>query len=243
MGSTYLELTNRVIRKINEVELTQTNFLSAKGMQAVCKDAIRDSISEINQQEWDWPYHAVQTTQTLLVGESEYAWPSDFKTADWNSFQIVADEVLQVTNTHLQFIDRDEWYTRQRDIDNDNPNGIRVPVYVFKAHGNGFGVSPVADKAYTIEYRYYRQENPLTSYEDTTDIPSVYDNVIVMGALWHMNLFKENQAGVGIAQESFKKGINAMYSILVGVHGDSVRDTRVNFGGNTWNAENGAYHL
>jgi hypothetical protein len=244
MGSTYLELTNSVIRRINEVELSQSNFLAAKGMQAVCKDAVRDSIAEINQQDWDWPYHAVQISQPLVVGVTEYSWPNDFKSVDWNTFQITRDVDLNVESTHLNYVDRDEWYDNQRDIDDDNSEtGIRVPQHVFKAHGLGFGVSPSPDKIYNLEYRYYRRERTLSAYDDRTDIPEDFTNVIIMGALTHMNLFRENQAGVDIAAGKFKSGIKSMYNILVGIHGDHMRDTRVSFGGNWLSSDNGAYHL
>lgn len=240
-GSTFIELTNRVLRKINEVELTESNFASTRGLQSICKDAVRDSIMEINQQDWDWPYHAIQTTQTLQPGVNEYVWPVDFKTVDWNSFQIVKSEEFNINNTHLEYIDRDEWYSYRKDIDEDNGVDGRLPIYVFKSHGIGFGVTPAPDKTYTIEYRYYRNETPMSVFGDKTDIPVQFDNIIVMGALWHMNLFRENAPGVGIAQEKFKAGIKAMYNILVGIHGDHIRDTRVNFGGPV-DVSNGVYH-
>jgi hypothetical protein len=228
-GSTYLDLVNRVIRRINEVELTETSFASARGMQAVVKDAVRDAVYEINQQKWEWPYHAYQNAQVLQIGENEYSWPLDFKSVDWNSFQIRKDTALNINNTHLAVIDRNEWYTYMKDADEDNyPNGTKLPHYVFKAHGNGFGVAPAPDKAYTVEFRYYRNENPLVIFSDVTDIPSEFDNVITMGALYHMNLFRENQQGVAIAQDSFTKGIKAMYSILVGEVSPYVSTTVLN---------------
>jgi hypothetical protein len=213
-------------------------------MQSLAKDLIQDSIREINQQKWEWPYHAIQHTQTLVVGQTEYAWPSDFKSVDWNTFQIQKDPTLNVNNTSLQVIDRVEWYKYQRDLDDDNSiSGQRVPMMVFKSHGNGFGISPSPDKTYTIEFRYYRNEGTLVNSTDTTDIPSQFDNVITAGALYHMNLFRENLEGATTAQNSFTAGIKNMYITLVGEVSPYASSTVVNQGGSPfWGYWSENYH-
>jgi hypothetical protein len=200
-------------------------------MQAVVKDAIRDAVSEINQQKWEWPYHAYQNSQFLQKGETEYAWPLDFKSVDWNTFQIRKNDALGIKNTHLKAIDRNRWYEYLRDRDDDNSvDGLSIPTYVFKAHGNGFGVSPSPDQDYELEFRYFINEPVLQVFSDTTFIPSQFDNVITSGALYHMNLFRENKEGVAIAQDMFKVGIKNMYTILVGQVSPDATSTVVNFG-------------
>ena len=49
MAETYLTLTNRVLTRLNEVELTSTTFTSARGIQTQVKNAINESIRYINQ--------------------------------------------------------------------------------------------------------------------------------------------------------------------------------------------------
>ena len=49
MSTTYLALTNDLLRRINEVQLTTANFATAKNVQAIAKDAINNSIREILQ--------------------------------------------------------------------------------------------------------------------------------------------------------------------------------------------------
>jgi len=231
-GSTFLQLTNRVLRRINEVELTETNFASTRGIQSLVKDCVNDAIREINQQKWEWPYHAVETTQLLQEGVSEYPFPSDFKSADWNTFQIMKDDTLNTTNQILKLIDRNEWYRYQRDIDYDNiPDGMRIPNYVFKTYNGGFGVTPSPDLGYTVKYRYFKNEVPMSLFSDTTDIPTNFNNVITSGALYHMNLFRENPQGVTIAQNNFTAGVKDMYSILVGEVSPYATSSVINQGG------------
>lgn len=243
MGSTYLELTNRVIRKINEVELTESNFNSVRGIQALCKDSVIDAIAEINQQKWEWPFHATNGTQVLIPGQTEYSFPNDFKVADWKSFQIQIDPLVGITNSHtLEEIDIDEWRQDRVDIDSDGkPLGLSMPRYIFKTNSNGFGVTPLPDKAYTLNYSYFKNPTILSAALDRTDIPVQFDNVIVFGALYHMNLFRENPQGYSIAETKFNDGIDNMYFQLVKTSPSGVFDTRVNFGGPV--PRSGGYHL
>jgi hypothetical protein len=226
--STFLELTNRLLVKINEVELTDTTFVSTRGLHSAAKYAIIDSINEINQQKWEWPYHAVEHTIVLTPGRNEYSWPDRFKSVDWESFEIQPDDALEVKTKNLRQIDRDEWYKhlKARDVDAGS-DGVQIPDYVFRTHGNGFGVTPSPDQAYTLKYRYYRLPVQLSLYNDQCDIPSQYDNVIIAGALKRMNLFKENATGYSIVEQEFKQGISNMYQNMIGSSAPYMYDTRV----------------
>ncbi len=51
MATTYLDITNEVLRELNEVILTSANFDSAIGIQAFVKDAINKSIFDIANEE------------------------------------------------------------------------------------------------------------------------------------------------------------------------------------------------
>jgi hypothetical protein len=231
MGTSFLNLTNRVLRKINEVELTDTNFMSAKGMQALVKDSVLDAVSEINQQKWEWPFYAIENTMSLVVGENEYGWPSDYKMADWDSFQIQKDGTYSTVSSSLTSIDKDRWYKYLKDRDDNSGDlGISVPTYVFNTHGYGFGVSPTPDKPYLISYRYWRNPVLMVNSSDVCDIPSDYDNIIVTGALYHMNIFRENVNGTNIAENKFKEAIKNMYNASA-VKPDRIDDTMVNFSG------------
>ena len=47
MATTYLDLTNEVLRELNEIPLTSANFANAVGFQKFVKDAINKSIFDI----------------------------------------------------------------------------------------------------------------------------------------------------------------------------------------------------
>lgn len=227
MASTFIELTNTLLRRLNEVEIADADFPSARGVQALAKDAIRSSIAKINQAEYAWPFNAAEHTQVLVPGQEEYSWPQYFKVADWNSFQLQGSNALNIEHTTLNFISRDEYYSRFRDLDDDTGlTGRGVPAFAFPAHGNGYGVTPSPDAAYTLTFRYYMNYNDLQSASDTTRVPETYENVIIEGALYHMYMFRDNPEAAGVAAQIYQQGIKEMQSILINKY-DSIRDTRI----------------
>ena len=102
------------------------------------------AIAKINQAEFEWPFNSAEHTQVLAVGQEEYTWPTFFKVAEWNSFQIQKDASIGVESKGLSFIERDHWYRSYRDNDdNAGTSGTNCPMYVFPSSGNGYGVSPL----------------------------------------------------------------------------------------------------
>ena len=85
----YLGLVNRLCQRLNEVELTSSNFPSAIGVYADFKNAINASILNIYQEEDnEWPFGWNETTFTTTVGQSAYSKDTDALSLDWDSFYI-----------------------------------------------------------------------------------------------------------------------------------------------------------
>ena len=229
MPSTYISLCNQVLRRLNEVEIIDGDFLACTGVQALVKDAVKASVAKINQSEFEWPFNAAEETDTLVVGQEEYTWPSFFKVADYNSFQIQADTTLGVSFTTLRFIERDEYYAKYRDTDHGSGvAGIAVPQFIFPSHGNGYGVSPSPNKTYSLKIRYFQNHSDITNFNDVTRIPDSYDTVLIDGALDHLYMFKDNIESAQAAYGAYEKGIKDLQSLYINNY-QSIRDTRVNF--------------
>lgn len=218
-----------VLRRINEVEITASEFADIRGVQALVKDAVKSSISKINQAEFEWPFNASEHTQTLTPGRSEYDWPAYFKIADFNSFQMQKNDSLGVSYQTLKPISRDEWYSKYRDTDYAAGNtGIGVPEFVFPSHGSGFGVTPSPDQAYNIRFRYYLNYTDITAYDDQTRIPESFDTLIVDGALYHLYMFKDNIEAANSAFQAFNVGLKDLQTLYINSY-QAVRDTRIKF--------------
>lgn len=229
MATAFRVLCNNLLRRLNEVEIEESQFPDTRGVQALAKDAVRNAITQINQQEYEWPFNAATNTQTLIIGQTDYSWPSDLKIVDYNSFYLVKDDNLGTTTTTLNLIDRDEYIKLHRNNDLDAGSAGRgSPDYVFRRHGSGFGISPSPDKAYSVRYDYYRVPETLTSATDTSRVPSEFDYVITDAALYHMYMFKDNIDAANTARQSFEIGLKSLQSIYINSF-DYVRDTRVAF--------------
>lgn len=229
MPSTYLDLCNKILRRLNEVEIAVGDFPAVRGVQALVKDAVKASVAKINQAEFEWPFNAAEHTETLAAGQSEYIWPAYFKVSDWNSFQIQKDVNLNVGYKVLSLIDRDVWYKSHRDADYEAGSAGRgVPQHVFQSHGNGFGVSPSPDAAYRVRFRYYLNYSDLINYDDVTRIPESFDTVIVDGALYHLYMFKDNLESAQAAYAAFDDGIKDLQTLYINNY-EYIRDTRVKF--------------
>ena len=229
MPTSYIDLCNQTLRRLNEVEIAEADFGSVRGVQALVKDAVKAAVAKINQAEFGWPFNAAEETDTLVVGQTEYVWPQYFKVADWNSFQIQANDNLGVGYKTLKVIEQDEWYADHRDADyTAGVTGRDMPEFVFPSHGNGYGVSPSPNKAYTIKFRYFMNYSDITNATDVTRIPESYDTVLIDGALYHLYMFKDNMESAQAAFMAFEKGIKDLQTLYIN-NNVYIRDTRIKF--------------
>ena len=89
MATTYLTLTNSVLRELNETELTSSTFSSSRGVQTEIKDFINKGIHDIYNETGEIPLLYARTTQDLIVGDNEYDLPNDLRKVDMDSFTMV----------------------------------------------------------------------------------------------------------------------------------------------------------
>ena len=94
MAETYLSLTNKVISRLNEVQLTSSNFSSARGIQVQCQNAVNEAIRFINQREFNYPFNHASQSETTTAGTIKYSIPATAKVVDYNTFRIVKDSDL-----------------------------------------------------------------------------------------------------------------------------------------------------
>jgi len=94
MATTYLTLTNRVLRELNETELTSSTFASSRGIQTAIKDFVNKSIHDIYNEASEIPLLYSRTTQNLTTGDGEYDFPADFRKIDRDSFTIGPRELV-----------------------------------------------------------------------------------------------------------------------------------------------------
>ncbi len=109
MSGTYLTLTNNTLARLNEVQLTSSNFSNARGIQVQAQNAVNESIRFINQKEYNFPFNHATETKTLTAGSVRYSLPTSTKHVDYNTFRLVRDEDLATSGGKLSIIQYNDY--------------------------------------------------------------------------------------------------------------------------------------
>jgi hypothetical protein len=118
MAESFLTHTNRVIARLNEVQLTSSDFANSRGIQTQCKNAVNEAVRYINQKEFQYPFNHSTKTQTLTAGTVKYSIPTDAKTVDYNTFRLVKDSDLSTSGGRLPILNYNDYvnaYITQED--------------------------------------------------------------------------------------------------------------------------------
>src|SRR6056300_1623997 len=143
MAYNFLGLVNDVNRRLNEVELTSSNFSSAKGFYSTAKDAVNSAIRHINHEEFQWPWNHVEEEEILTAGVTRYGYPYDCKTIDMDSFRIKRDADLNVSTVKLKNLNYKEYLDKYIDYEYNSSTDMRnTPSYVVRAPSQEFLLIP-----------------------------------------------------------------------------------------------------
>ena len=217
--ATYVTLVNQLLRRLNEVTLdvAGNGFDSVRNVQALAKDYINNYIRNIIQTGQEWPFLKTTYTQTLAAGTRLYDFPADFATVDWDTFYI--KELGSATNTpsYLPTISFEEYTQRYRGLDDqgDSGSGISAPQRVYQTYESKFGVTPVPNNAYEIEYVYWTFPSDLTNFDDICVVPDRFNHVIIDGAMMYLMRFRSNDQSAALHQQNFQEGIRSMRRVLM----------------------------
>ncbi|AXP07709.1 hypothetical protein SmphiM6_17 [Sinorhizobium phage phiM6] len=237
-GSTFLVLTNKLLRRLNEVQLTDTSFASARNVQAMAKDAVLAAIAEINIREYQWPWNKTQGTAVANVGTTEFTWATDTAVPLWDSFKITGVPADAIVSSYLAPITQEQWFKefRQIDVDSIPDGGKEKPRFIYPTVG-GFGVTPMPEQAYTITYEYYTIPTELVTNDETCSIPSAYDYVIINFALKHYYMYKDNTQQATVWSQEAETTFKQMKYRTATNRPDAAWSNVVNFGGMNWKSD------
>lgn len=225
MALTYLSLVNKALKRLNEVQLSSSNFSTASGFQGVVKDYVNDAIRKINTAETQWVFNYTEQTLVLTPGTYKYTIPTTVKLVDWDSFKIDKDDGEGWEARKLSVISYDEWM--QRYFENQENSGLREqPQRVVRQQLGKFYLYPTPDEAYTLKYDTFIQATDLNLYTDTSTIPDIFEEVILSYVMYLSYMFRSNDNAAQGARIEFNNGLKNMRTILGNPY-EKVRDTRV----------------
>ena len=255
MATTYLDLTNEVLRELNEVVLTSVNFDSAVGLQQFVKDSINKSIFDIANDEPQLPFlsqgvsggtdpfygnvtvASVAGTRWYTLKSSSNSILTDYASIDWDDFYATTISVDGETSPYiskgLKFLSLADWKRYYRDSENaddaDSQNHGE-PRFVIKSPDHRkFGLSPIPDKVYNIHFYAFEKPTELVDYSDTSIMPDQYNNVITAKARYYVHQFKNNIQQAAFALDDYKKAMKHMKSNLINPSPSYMTDDRTYF--------------
>ena len=215
--ATFLNVTNELLRRLNEVTIDQSDFLTVRNVQALAKDSVNSSVRKIIQSAQEWPFTLATEEQTLTAGTREYDFPADMSSVDWESFYIKQLASRSNQPRKLAVVPYTEYLESYRPSDEtgDSGSGIAVPLRVYQTQEEKFGVTPSPDDAYVIEYKYWTFPTAMTAFDDTCVIPDRFIHVVIDGAMMYMMRFRSNEQSAAVHQNDFVEGIKMMRRVLV----------------------------
>lgn len=211
----FLELTNNVARRLNEVPLTSTNFGDASGFHADIKSYINQTINRINMEEFEWPFNHTTVTLTLTPNQVKYPYPTDAKTVAFDSFILKGDTTLNVDSRKLEILDYEEHLQNSLDMEVRPEDYADYPKQVFRARDLTFGLLPAPDQAYEVRYEYYKLPVELSSWDDIPTIPEHFKWVIQEGAMYYAYMFRGDTEQAAVSNNMFIEGVKDMRRLYI----------------------------
>jgi hypothetical protein len=98
---------------------------------------------------------------------------------------------------------------------NMDPSGWTTPKFVVRRPDNNIVLSTPPDRIYSVYYEGFQLPNALAAYNDTSIIPTVFDQVIVNKALYYAYMFRDNSDEAALADDKYNKSVTEMRRILI----------------------------
>ena len=255
MATTFLQLTNELLRELNEVVLTSSTFSSAVGIQAHAKDCINRSYLDIVNEEPQWPFLAtdesgatdpmygnvsvdtVAGTRWYELKAASSSIINDYGSIDWDNFYLttvgVSGESAPYVSKNLRFVTIEKWKdfrrARENADDADQAVGGEPNVVIRSPDSRKFGLSPIPDKTYRVHFFASSLPTELSAHDDAVVFPDIYKTVVLSKARYYTHQFKDNPQVAAFALEDYKKGLKSMRENLIGTVPVFISDDRVRF--------------
>ena len=224
----YLALSNKVLRSLNEVELTAANFANSRGIQTAVKDFVNRSINDIYTSELEWPFLHTDGTITTVAGTAEYTLVSGYKSVDVDTVYLIEADTDVKVIPYIPYTQFTQQF-RERDLDPTTTDNRAKPEYVYLTQDDKIGFTPVPDKEYTIYYEYWQTHTDLSASTDTPALPDRYQDTVVARSEYYVHQLRADLQATSMKHGEYKERIARMRIDLINKP-DVMRSTVVNSG-------------
>jgi len=246
---TYLDLTNTIIRELNEVELTTVTFTAATGIQKYIKDAINRAYFDICTAEDKWSFLSAGDPSNNYYGNtsvetaagtrwydlrSSQTIANEYSFVDWENIIVTEEGVTGKTAPfeihRLQPLSINNWqrlYGIEESRDKSSSQTYGIPKRVIRVpENNKLGLSPIPDGVYKIYFYAYSQPTELSAHGDTVVFPKQYTSVLLAKTRYYVHQFKDNMSQAQLAEVEYQKGLRSMREQLLEPFPETMDDRR-----------------
>lgn len=176
------------------------------------RNYINDTINDIYN-EYRLRFMETSTPFTLTANDPDITsgsgLPTDFVQAINLSLTSSAYESV------LQYKEHTEIDALYPDPTDTTIHPANVPQYWYM-FGEEINVFPVPNTAYTVKLKYYKRPTMLSSDADVPDIPSEFEEILVIGASYRIFQVKDNYDKAGVLENKYQELLDklvARYSV------------------------------
>lgn len=172
---TFLELVQALHRETGAAGVAPSAVTGQTGEASRLVNWVASADYRLQTMWNDWKFLRSEFTtgNTTTAGNATLAKPSDLKTWDFDTF-----EILWPGDTEYQLIEVVEYHTVKREIfetDQDAPSRIII------MPNSDLRFDPVPDGVYTVRADYYRRPTRLAANADVSVVPEEYHESVILG--------------------------------------------------------------
>lgn len=104
--------------------------------------------------------------------------------------------------SEIPFADYKELIERYGDLDDTTVNAANVPSWAYK-YGTTIRVFPKPNSAYTVTLYYFKEPTALSADADVPEIPSEFEEILVVGAASRVLQVKDNYDQATVLENKF----------------------------------------
>ncbi len=153
--TSYLNITNRTLRRINENVITDVT--TTTGKSKIITDLVNEAQSVLYSEAINWYSLYATATITTVAGTGEYALPSDH-----------GRTIVMINETQDYVMVED--FIKNLDIADPNRGEQASPTH-FTIQAGNYRLYPIPSAVETLRYRYYKVPAALSANANTSDLP------------------------------------------------------------------------
>ena len=185
---------------------TRVNVGTSTGLSDITTESFTDTTGIGNYRKLTFTPGSTTTTVFIAFGNlSATATQVD----DIKCSRNQTPRALQYLSLDL-YKQRFKWKDKQLDDGNQ-----RLPTYVFQDLNDKFGVTPLPNEDYTVEFVYWNVPTDLSANGDSSVIPERWETVLIQRIKYYMYNYRSNPALADRADKKFVEGVAAMRTELI----------------------------